>query len=316
MFETKVVQMPEDNNCDYGEMKKTKICAPILISHDEISVDQGQELFIRCLALGEPSVTVRLFDQDDNVVGYRGELRIKNAKRQHAGKYTCQAANQYELIRDSFQVVVSEPVPFSSEHFEFDLSDFSYDGASRSSDYGNYDDIISEELDRSTRYGGVSYEWKTKSCPENCVCTINPVSVSKVATCAGAYLDNVPLPSDMNILIARQSFLDLGKMNLYRNMIKYLRIQESEYPSIDSEDFDEFVNLEDLSIIDAGLTEISETAFDNLEKLRYLELSGNELNRIPVKVFKNLKNLELLSLSNNPLQERLLNINYFLRWKI
>lgn len=185
----------------------------------------------------------------------------------------------------------------------------SYDGASRSSDYVNYEDIISEELDRSTRYGGVSYEWKTKSCPENCVCTINPVSISKVTTCAGAYLDNVPLPSDMNILIARQSFLDLGKMNLYRNMIRYLRVQESEYPSIDSEDFDDFINLEDLSIIDAGLTEISETAFEDLEKLRYLDLSGNELNRIPVKVFQALKHLELLSLSNNPLQERC--YNYF-----
>jgi hypothetical protein len=88
MFETKVVQMPEDNYCDYGEMKKTKICAPILISHDEISVDQGQELFIRCLALGEPSVTVRLFDQDDNVVGYR--------KGKHLS--TCCLSSNYNLI--------------------------------------------------------------------------------------------------------------------------------------------------------------------------------------------------------------------------
>ncbi|CAG5111244.1 Oidioi.mRNA.OKI2018_I69.chr2.g5571.t1.cds [Oikopleura dioica] len=293
----------ETERCLRKARKAGNICGPILIPSDDVAVEEGDEFAIRCLAMGEPTVTVRLLDQDENVVGSRGELRIKNAKKQHAGKYTCQAANQYDLIRDSFQVRVAEPTPFSSEHLEFTLDsiDFSYD--SNSDSYSDsYEDILSEELDRSSRYGGVSYEWETKSCPEGCICTINTVSSRKIVTCAGAHLDNVPLPSDMNVLIARQSNLDLGKMNLYRNMIRNLRIQESEYPSIDNEDFDDFVNLEDLSIIEAGLTEISETAFDDLEKLRYLDLSGNELARIPVKVFQSLENLELLSLANNPLQ--------------
>lgn len=206
----------ETRTCLRKARKAGNICGPILIPHDDVVIEEGEELVIRCLAMGEPTVTVRLFDQDDNVVGSRkgtlelnsylkhyvskslferGELRIKNAKVQHAGKYTCQAANQYDLIRDSFQVLVSEPAPFSSEHLEFTLDaiDFSYDGDTYSDSY-RYEDILNEELDRSSRYGGVSYEWETKSCPDMCICTINTVSSRKIVTCAGAHLNNVPLP--------------------------------------------------------------------------------------------------------------------------
>ena len=77
MVGSKAVQLPDKYNRCLAD-KSGRSCAPMLISTDTVEVDEGQELYLRCFAMGEPSVTVRLFDKDDNVVGSRKRNTIKN----------------------------------------------------------------------------------------------------------------------------------------------------------------------------------------------------------------------------------------------
>lgn len=158
------------------------------------------------------------------------------------------------------------------------------------------------EIDREIRYQSV-HEWRTKSCPANCQCTINDLREKKVeCDNADLTLKRQSIPTDLTILVVNNSTFDLQKIQIMRNYVTKLAIIQTEYNSVSNVDFDGFSELDELTISAAGLTEISADAFEDIKMLRSLDLSYNELKQIPAEIFMNLTRLESLVLENNPLE--------------
>jgi len=161
-----------------------------------------------------------------------------------------------------------------------------------------------DALDRDIRYHtGYEFEWRTKSCPEMCRCTINDLREKKV-NCEHADLTKrrQPIPMDLTILIVKNSTFDLQKISIMRDYVTKLEIVDTEYNAVSNVDFDGFDHLDELTISGADLTEISQDAFEDIKSLRTLDLSHNDLVKIPAAIFVNLTQLETIVLQNNSLE--------------
>ena len=91
---------------------------------------------------------------------------------------------------------------------------------------------VSEELPRTIRY-----EWRTKSCPAGCVCTIDGLRAKKV-TCIDADLKSQRPPADLTILDLVNTTVDLREISIIRDSIQILKIKDTPYPALNEEDFD------------------------------------------------------------------------------
>jgi len=172
-----------------------------------------------------------------------------------------------------------------SEYEEFEMESARGDG------------VGGEELQRQIRY-----EWRTKSCPVGCQCTINNLRAKKVE-CSDTNLikRSQQPPADLTILAIRNTTIDLRKINLLRKYVMELKIADEEYPALNEDDLEGFENLQILKLVNSGLMEIAEDSFKDLKSLRQLDLGHNELKRIPTEIFEKLSNLTSFSLENNPL---------------
>ena len=72
------------------------------------------------------------------------------------------------------------------------------------------------------------------------------------------------IPSDLTVLVVINCTVDLPKFQLMRKEVKKLAIIDSEYNSVSNVDFDFFEQLDELTISNTGLTEISADAFEGM----------------------------------------------------
>ena len=143
-------------------------------------------------------------------------------------------------VDDSKLVVENEP-----EYEEFEMESARGDG------------VGAEELQRQVRY-----EWRTKSCPIGCQCTINNLRAKKVE-CSDTNLikRSQQPPADLTILTIRNTTIDLRKINLLRKYVMELKIADEEYPALNEDDLEGFENLQILKLVNSGLMEIAEDSF-------------------------------------------------------
>ena len=92
--------------------------------------------------------------------------------------------------------------------------------------------------------------------------------------------------------LARVSNLQLDVSNL----------QSDDSFSLKAGDFDDLVNLEELSLTNTGLNSLPAGIFDNLSGLQFLYMDNNNLESLPDGVFGNLTGLYQLYLNNNNLE--------------
>ena len=143
-------------------------------------------------------------------------------------------------VDDSKLLVENEP-----EYEEFEMESARGDG------------VGGEELQRQVRY-----EWRTKSCPIGCQCTINNLRAKKVE-CSDTNLikRSQQPPADLTILTIRNTTIDLRKINLLRKYVMELKIADEEYPALNEDDLEGFENLQILKLVNSGLMEIAEDSF-------------------------------------------------------